>query len=185
VQALLRAAMLHLPARSLLKGAHATAAGHTRAVAQTGVARAPLRAQCCKYHGARAGDSLKQQQQSLFSSSCSPNEVPADCRDSSVQDGLQEDVHGVLGANGTSTQLQENSRPAQPIRSHAQTSCTPYSGYCTSQCAGGCVLDSTLQMLVCCMSTLVGAQVKAQGVMRTARRSMGQEQQRVTGYTPC
>jgi hypothetical protein len=47
------------------------------------------------------------------SSSHSPNEVKADCRHSSIQDGLQEDVHGVLGANGTSTQLQENSRPAQ------------------------------------------------------------------------
>jgi hypothetical protein len=103
----LHAAMAQVPARHFAHRAHATSGSRTGAGEQRRVLAGVLHVLTCSVAKVSTHDS------SSSSSSHSPNKVPADCRHSSIQDGLQEDVHGVLGANGTSTQLQENSRPAQ------------------------------------------------------------------------
>jgi hypothetical protein len=50
-----------------------------------------------------------------------PNQVPCDGRHCCVQDCLQQDVHRVLGADGASAQLQDNTAhsKATPSRQHA------------------------------------------------------------------
>lgn len=159
--------MAQLPARHVAHRAHATSSPRTGAGKQRRVLAGVLHVLTCSVAKVSTHDSS--------SSSHSPNEVKADCRHSSIQDGLQEDVHGVLGANGTSTQLQENSGQHSEIRGPVPWLRTHYK-QSVSWCAVCCgeVADGTLQMLVCCMSTLLGAQIKAQEAMRTARRSMGQ-----------